>query len=149
LRCDSERPPLRDATFDLVLSRHEAIDPAEVDRVLTPGGTFLTQQVTPDYWPELRPFFPRATIFPDHYRGYAAWFEAHVYAVTLRRHDYRVAWESLGDLVAHLLVAPWTIPDFEVERDIEALLALEAALTTSEGIVLTEGRYLLEARKPA
>src|SRR6185312_14068313 len=95
---------------------------------LATAGTFLTQQVTPDFWPELRPFFPRATIFPDHSRGYTAWFEAHGYAVTLRRHDYRVAWESLGDLVAHLLVAPWTIPDFEVERDIEALLALEAAL---------------------
>ncbi|HXU24084.1 MAG TPA: methyltransferase domain-containing protein, partial [Tepidiformaceae bacterium] len=95
LRCDSERPPLRGAAFDLVLSRHEAIDPTEVDRVLAPGGTFLTQQVTPDVWPELRPFFPRATVFPDHYRGYAAWFEAHGYAVTLRRHDYRVTWASL------------------------------------------------------
>src|SRR6185437_12474628 len=94
LRCDSERPPLRGAAFDLVLSRHEAIDPTEVDRVLAPGGTFLTQQVTPDVWPELRPFSPRATVFPDHYRGYAAWFEAHGYAVTLRRHDYRVTWAS-------------------------------------------------------
>ena len=148
LRCDSERPPLREASFDLVLSRHEAIDPAEIDRVLVPGGTFLTQQVTPDVWPELRTFFPRATVFPDHYHAYAGWFEAHGYAVALQRHDYRVAWASLGELVVQLLVAPWTIPDFEVERDIEALLVLEAALTTPEGIVMTEGRYLLEAKKP-
>ncbi|MGH2631858.1 MAG: class I SAM-dependent methyltransferase, partial [Tepidiformaceae bacterium] len=133
LRCDSERPPLRDASVDLVLSRHEAIDPAEVDRVLTPGGRFLTQQVTPDVWSELRRFFPRATVFPDHYRGYARWFEAHGYGVTLQRHDYRVAWASLGELVVNLLVTPWTIPDFDVARDIEALLALEAALTTPEG----------------
>ncbi|MGH2632647.1 MAG: hypothetical protein ACRDG3_04485, partial [Tepidiformaceae bacterium] len=105
------------------------------------------QQVTPDVWSELRAFFPRATVFPDHYRGYADWFEEHGYSVTAQRHDYRIAWESLGELVVELLVAPWTIPDFDVARDIEALLALEAALTTPEGIVMTEGRYLLEARK--
>lgn len=148
IRCDSERPPLRDTSFDLVLSRHEAIEPAEADRILVPGGIVLTQQVTPDVWPELRRFFPRATLFPDHFRGYGGWFRRHGYAVSLERHDYHVAWESLGDLVVHLLVAPWTIPDFEVERDIGALLALEAALTGPEGIVMTEGRYLLEATKP-
>lgn len=149
VHCDSERPPFREETFDVVLSRHEAITTAEVDRLLRPGGTFLTQQVVPDTWPELREFFPRATVFPDHYRDYAGWFEAHGYEVSLRRHDYRIAWASLGDLVLHLLIAPWAIPDFDVGRDIDALMAVEAALTTPDGIVMRDGRYLLEAHKPA
>ncbi|CAM3261815.1 hypothetical protein OCAE111667_00205 [Occultella aeris] len=42
---DATRLPLPDATFAVVLDRHEAYDPAEVSRVLAPGGGFLTQQV--------------------------------------------------------------------------------------------------------
>ncbi len=36
-----------------------------------------------------------------------------------------------------------------MERDIDALLALESDLGTRDGIVMTEGRYLLEVRKPS
>src|SRR4029450_4494215 len=37
--------PFDEAEFDLVLNRHAAFNPDEVARVLTLGGTFLTQQV--------------------------------------------------------------------------------------------------------
>ena len=37
--------PFEDSRFDVVLNRHELDDPAEVFRVLRPGGVFLTQQV--------------------------------------------------------------------------------------------------------
>ncbi|MEU4324075.1 class I SAM-dependent methyltransferase [Nonomuraea dietziae] len=37
--------PVSEATFDLVLNRHGALNAAEVARVLTPGGRLLTQQV--------------------------------------------------------------------------------------------------------
>src|SRR5699024_3662865 len=40
-----ERLPFSDGHFDLVMSRHEAIDASEVARVLSPGGRLLTQQV--------------------------------------------------------------------------------------------------------
>lgn len=43
---------------------------------------------------------------------------------------------------------PWEVPDFDVARDIEALLALENKLRRREGIVLTESRYIIEAHKP-
>jgi len=46
-----------------------------------------------------------------------------------------------------LLVAPWTIPEFDVERDLDALLAFESAQGTEEGLVVTECRYLLVGRK--
>jgi hypothetical protein len=131
-----------------VLARHEAVEPAEVDRVLAPGGTFLTQQVCPEHWPELKRFIPRATVFPDHWQSYPRWFREHGYEVRAQRLDYRVAFASIADLVFMLLVSPWEIPGFDVERDGRALLALERELSTPDGIVLSEGRYLLEARKP-
>lgn len=147
-RSDAHFLPFRDATFDLILSRHEAIEPAEVDRVLAPGGRFLTQQVMPDNWPELTRYFPRKTIFPDHFVAYHDAFCNLGYSVSRHQHDLTTAYRALGDLVVMLLVAKDYIPDFDIERDAEALLAAEQALATPLGIVLTEGRYLLETHKP-
>ena len=67
LNADSLRLPLRAATFDLIIDRHEALEPAETARVLAPGGTIITQQCGNDDWPELLRFFPRKTRFDDHF----------------------------------------------------------------------------------
>lgn len=147
-RSDAHILPFRDGAFDLVLSRHEAIEPAEVDRILAPGGVLLTQQVMPDNWPELTEFFPRKTVFPDHFSAYHAAFVKLGYAVGRQQHDLKTAYCSLGDLVIMLLVAKDYIPEFDIERDARALLAANRSLATPEGIVVNEGRYLLEARKP-
>ena len=149
VRCDSLRLPLRRATFDLVLDRHEALDPAEVARVLRPGGSVITQQVGPDNWPELRMFFPRKTHFGDHFSAYQRGFiEAGLTIDDARWHEERVAYPELGDVVYLLLVAPWDVPDFDPAAEIDALLALEDALRDDRGIVLTETRYLIRAHRP-
>lgn len=145
----SEQPPFAGASFELVLSRHEAVDPDEVDRMLASGGRFLTQQVMPNHWPELRAHFPRQTVFERHDQAYPAAFRRLGYEVTMQTLEYHVAFETLGDLVFMLITAPWEIPDFDFETEIEALLALERACLTPDGIVLSEGRYMLAARKPA
>jgi SAM-dependent methyltransferase len=140
--------PFSGDSFDLVIDRHEELDPLEVIRVLRAGGRLVTQQVIPEVWPELTPFFPRRTVFGDHYHDYAAVFERAGMAVRRQRHEYRVAYATLGDLVFMLLIAPWTIPEFDPVREIDALLALDDACRTDDGIVLTEGHYLLTAEKP-
>ncbi len=147
--CEAERMhlPFRNGSFDLVLDRHEALDPAELDRILAPGGLVVTQQVTSGTWPELRRYFDRATRFPNHDDDYPGSFRDLGYEVEFQRHDFRTAFATLSDLVQMLVVAPWTIPGFSVELDILALRTLEAELTTPDGIVLRDGRYLLQARK--
>jgi SAM-dependent methyltransferase len=145
---ESERPPFADGAFDLVLSRHEAIVPMEVDRILAPGGRFITQQVMPNHWPELRAHFPRQAIFEPHDETYPAAFRALGYRVSMHTHECEVAFETLGDLVFMLITAPWEIPGFDIEADIDALLAVERDCLAPAGIVLSEGRYLLEACKP-
>jgi SAM-dependent methyltransferase len=149
VRCRSLPLPFADETFDLVFDRHEELEPAEVARVLPPGGSVVTQQVGRTNWQELQPHFPRMTDFGDirgeYGRGFAA---AGLIVVRSEAHDYRVAYESLGDIVFMLHVTPWTIPDFDVERDIDALLALEERCTTSDGLVMTWSRFLLIADKP-
>lgn len=150
VRCDSLRLPFADGCVDLVLSRHEALDPAEVVRVLAPGGVVVTQQIEADAWPELRRFFPRMTTFGDHFTAYRDGFRAGGLEITTaQRHARRQTFATLGDLVFMLLIAPWTIPEFDpLGQDLDALLALEAELGTAGGITLSEGRYLLVARSP-
>lgn len=144
----SEVTPWAAQSFDLVLSRHEAIVPEEIVRILRPGGVFITQQVGIGQWEELRPFFPRKTVFPDHYALYRQAFEAAGLGVTSRTHAWRAAYGGLGEIAYMLLVAPWEVPDFDAEADIDALLALEDAHGSDRGIVLTLSRYLMIARKP-
>lgn len=148
VRADSLRPPFRDVSFDVVLSRHEAIEPAEVDRMLRPGGTFMTQQVAEQHWREIAPFFPNRQTWPDHYTIYGDWFRNAGYDVEAQDHQWPLAYPNLGEIVYMLLVASWEVPGFDPVADIDALLALEDAHRTAGGIVLTADRYLITAHKP-
>jgi hypothetical protein len=150
LWCSALSLPLVNESFELVLDRHEALEPAEVARVLAPGGTVLTQQVW-NYANELARFFPRRTDFGDHFHRYQEGFGAAGLEVAdARTHAWRDAYESLGDLVYMLSIAPWEVPDFDpLGEDLEALLDLERQLSTPDGIVMSSGSYIIEARKPA
>ncbi len=141
--------PFAANTFDLVINRHSSLEPAEVDRVLRPGGALVTQQVGRGNWSELDPHFPRVYDWGDELGRQSQGLRALGYNVTVHEHRERVAVPSLGDFVYMLSVASWTIPDFDVARDLDALLALERDCLTDEGFVITEERYLLTARKPA
>jgi hypothetical protein len=116
----------------------------------------LTQQVGPNNWCELSCYFPgatagnrsRVTDFGDIRGEYARGFEmAGLTVLRNEEHDYKVAYGSLGEMVFMLLVTPWTIPDFDVERDLDSLLTLEADCSTAEGLVMTWSRFLLVAEK--
>jgi SAM-dependent methyltransferase len=150
VRCRSLQLPFAGGSFDLVIDRHEELDPAEVARVLARGGRAVTQQVGAENWRELRDHFPRRTDFGDIRGEYSRGFvQAGLRVVRDEQHHYRVAYGSLGDIVFMLLVAPWEIPDFDVERDLEALLELEEACSTEEGLIMTWSRFLLVAEEPA
>ena len=81
---------------------------------------------------------------------YADGFEAAgLKIITNLEHDHKVAYASLEDLVYLLALMPWTIPKFNLEDDVEALLALESECTSEEGLVLTESRFLIIAERPS
>jgi SAM-dependent methyltransferase len=150
VRTSSLELPFRDTRFDLVLSRHEELSPKQVARVLTPGGRCLTQQVVSDYWPELREVFPDMTRFPDHYAEYQRGFlEAGLHVEAAREFRRPVRFRELGHLVYHLVAGPWILPGFGVESHREALARLESRVQSDEGLVLTEGFYLLQVQAPA
>ncbi|MEE8041425.1 MAG: methyltransferase domain-containing protein [Pseudomonadales bacterium] len=147
VRASSLALPFSEGAFDVVLSRHEEISPTEVVRVLAEGGEFLTQQVIPDIWHELRDVFADMTRFPDHYVEYQREFtEAGAVVRDAREFRRPVRFRELGHLVYHLVAAPWTIPGFSVESHHELLGELAQRVRINQGLVLTEGFYLLRVR---
>lgn len=148
-RNDRGEIPCRDGSFDLVIDRHEAFDPADVARILRPEGWFVTQQVAAAQWAELRRRLPMTDwshVRPAMLDGLrAAGFEIARDEV----HTERVAYPSLGEVVYLLAVSSaWELPGFGLERYLDALLAVEADCSTGDGLVLTEGHYLIVARRP-
>jgi SAM-dependent methyltransferase len=152
VRCSGEAKhlPFRAGSFDLVLNRHGAVVPSEIDRILQHGGRFLTQQIDPGDWSELPRFFPRTTVWhANDHQLRAAEFEQLGHRVESRRHEYRLAYGSIADLTFNLAVTPWTIPGFAYERDVEALLRLDEELSTGEGLVMTRALNLISTVKLA
>ncbi len=145
----SRHLPFADASFELVIDQHEDLSPVEVVRVLAPGGHLLTQQVANSNWQELREFFPRMTNLGPHFELYQDGFRNGGLTVTrAETHDAQEAYRSLGEFVYMLVATPWTIPEFDVERDLDALLAFERSVTREHGLVLTNSHYVIEAHKP-
>jgi len=100
VHCRSVQLPFKDQGFDLVINRHEELEPREVARVVGPRGKIITQQVGRDNWRELRTYFPDMTDFGDHRKRHAEGFEAEGLRITANlSHDYRVANGELGDFL--------------------------------------------------
>jgi SAM-dependent methyltransferase len=148
--CSSLQLPFADATFDVVLSRHEDFSTSDVARVLRPGGRFITQQVGHDDWHDIRTYFPEATDFGNHFVRYQRELAAEGMRVEwAQRHEYTAAYETPGDFAYMLLTAPWLLPDLDVERDIDRLLAFfEARRTPDGGVAVAEVREITVAVKP-
>jgi SAM-dependent methyltransferase len=113
------RLPFPGASFDLVVSRHEEYDPAEVGRVLKPGGVFITQQVGGRDLAEIN----EALQGPPHqYRSYDLAFarddlaQAGFEILDAREERYPATFADLGALVLMLRITPWHVPGFTAEK---------------------------------
>ena len=149
VRCRSHFLPFSDSCFDVVLNRHEELTPEEVVRVLRPAGSFLTQQWGAS-WEEMRSFFPRilapvGDLFQEYVSGLR---EAGLAVLDARQSKTVRAYSGVGDIVTMVLLDGAIIPDFDpLGLDLKAVLEMERGLTTAEGLILSEGSFIIEARK--
>jgi SAM-dependent methyltransferase len=148
---DDDPMPFANGEFDLVLNRHGAFNPAEVARILAPGGTFLTQQVHGRSVEDLmaafdaRPQWPDAT--PDKYVPQLT--AAGLTIVTAQEWSGRLLFTDVGAIVYYLKFVPWLVPDFSVDRYVEQLLKLQGQLDRGEPLAFGARQYLIEASKAA
>ncbi|MCX4472803.1 class I SAM-dependent methyltransferase [Micromonospora sp. NBC_01655] len=145
--------PVRDATLDLVVSRHP-VDTRwdEVARVLRPGGTFLSQQIRGGTVRELSeallgPLPPPARQLPE--QAVAAAAAAGLTVVDLREATLRTEFHDIAGVVYFLRKVVWTVPGFTVERYRPQLARLHARIEAQGGFVAHARRFLIEAVRPA
>ena len=142
--------PFADASFDLVLNRHSGYNLADVIRVLSPGGVYLTQQVDGHTLQGLITFFDAQTKWPDETlaRNEADMHAAGLLIEAAREWSGRTEFKSVGALVYFLRAIPWMVDDFSVERHRAYLLRLQERLERGAPLAFTQRRYLIRARKP-
>ena len=147
---DTGPMPFEDGEFELVLNRHSPFNSSEVARVLSPGGTFLTQQVHGMWLWDLQAAFDVAPPFPENSPGkYVPKLEAAGLVMeAVEEWEGRMAFLDVGAIVYYLKAVPWDVPGFTVKTHLEYLLALQERLELGEELSFHTARFLLEARKP-
>ncbi|WBB68900.1 methyltransferase domain-containing protein [Micromonospora sp. WMMD812] len=144
--------PFRNASFDLVVSRHPVrTDWAETARVLRPGGTFLSQQIGAGTVRELSeailgPLPPPAQRHPD--QAVATARAAGLTVVDLREATLRTVFHDIAAVVWFLRKVVWTVPGFTVDRYRPELLALHRRIRAEGPFVAHARRFLIEAHRP-
>ena len=147
---EREMPFAAAGEFGLVLNRHSAFNSREIARILTPGGTFLTQQVHGLYAHDLLAAFHVAPLWPD---ATPAFYLPRLRTAGLEivmAEDWTgtLTFTDVGAIVYYLKAVPWSVPGFTVATHLEQLLALQWRLDMEGKLVFAAKKYIIEAQKP-
>ena len=147
---DTGPMPFGDSEFDLVLNRHAQFNSSEVARVLSPGGTFLTQQVHGMWLWDLKAAFDATPTFPDNRPAkYVPKLKAAGLVMeAVEEWQGRMVFADVGAIVYYLKAIPWEVPGFTAKTHLKYLFALQDRLDSGEELGFHAARFLLEASKP-
>ena len=149
---DASNVPFADESFDIVLNRHGDFGPAEIWRLLKPGGIFITQQVGSEndrdlvkaVLPELEKPFPHNNLTEQR-----PLFEQLGFEVLRADEAYGpIRFFDVGAFVWFAHIIEWEFQGFSVERCFEKLLQLQKTIETDGKFEGTTHRFLIVARKP-
>ena len=143
--------PFAAGTFALVVNRHESYSPTEVARVLSPGGTFLTQQVGEDDDRELRELFGAP-------RGPTGWnlslavdqISAAGFAIVEAREEApKKVFTDIGGVAwySSVLASMGDLPGFTIDGSREFLAEIWRVIRRDGGFVVHDHRMLIEATR--
>jgi hypothetical protein len=133
-----------------VINRHSGFNIAEVERVLAPGGTFLTQQVDGTNLADLSAAFD--TVQPWTWFT-LDWLLSRI-AETSLIVEQAQAWEgktrfhNVGALVYYLKAVPWIVEGFSVETHLSYLLKLQERLEREGALAFADKSMIVRASKP-
>ena len=123
--------PWPSGSFDMVINRHGDFEPAEICRVLRPGGIFVTQQVGSQNDRELVELLLPGTPlpFPDnHLAAVSERFRSQGFALLDSQETFRpIRFYDVGALVWFAKIIEWEFPGFSVEACFPRLLEIGRA----------------------
>jgi SAM-dependent methyltransferase len=141
--------PFESNSFDLVIDRHSGFNIAEVERVLAPGGTFLTQQVDGRNFSDLSAAFdcqqPWTFFTLD-------WVlekieETQLVVEIAQEWTGKTVFADVGAIVYYLKAVPWTVEKFSAERNQAHLFKLQQRLEREGELVFSDMLMLIKAAK--
>lgn len=148
---DGENLPFDEALFDLVISRHESFNPVEVNRVLRPGGKFITQQVGGLDNLELNQILQKEVSFPFINWGLAealiGLYEANFAVQIAEKAALKSTFLDIGAVVYYLKAIPWQVEEFDPKTHADGLTAIHNIIEEQGKFVATAHRFLIVARK--
>jgi SAM-dependent methyltransferase len=143
------RLPFPSASFALVVSRHEAFVAAEVARVLTAGGAFLTEQVGSD-WRDFhdllglqRPAARRLTLalLREQLHG------AGLRTIAAGEGTEVTRFGDVGAFAWYLRAVPWAVRGFTIDRHRAALERVHDRIRAGGVVAVRQPALWLEAEK--
>jgi SAM-dependent methyltransferase len=146
------RLPFEDAAFELAINRHGGLLPAEILRVLKPGGILITQQVGGKNCIELNDALGSPPDFLS-----SAWnldaaarqLESAGWKILRREEEFPAAeFKDIGAVVYYLKAVPWQINDFSLEKYYDRLGEICSVIEKQGSFPVKEHRFLIEASKP-
>lgn len=143
--------PFDDERFDLVINRHEGFEPDEVFRILTPGGTFITQQVGELDNLELNQMLQMDApyLFTD-WGLESEFFRLHESGLSIIRAEkaaLRTRFLDIGAVVYYLKAIPWQVEGFSPQTHAEKLVRLHNYIERQGEFITTAHRFLIIAHK--
>ncbi|QTC42655.1 methyltransferase domain-containing protein [Bacillus sp. V3] len=142
--------PFGDGAFDLIINKHEEYSPAEVRRVLTSDGIFVTQQVGGNDCVRIN----QALGAPVN-EEYLNWNLEYA-SEELRREGFDVfeckeeepyqRFYDIGALVYYLKAIPWQVPDFSIERYKDALYSIHETIQSVGFFEVKTHRFVMKAK---
>jgi len=148
---DASALPFADESFDMLINRHGDYDPAEIRRVLKPGGLFITQQVGSHNDRELVDMALPGLSLPFADNNLACQrprFEAAGFGILRAEEAFRrIAFFDIGAFVWFARIIEWEFPGFSVEKCFDRLLAMQKIIEEKGKIEGTTHRFLIVAKK--
>ncbi len=151
LLMDNFETGFSDCTFDVITNRHAGFSELEVDRILKPGGLFITQQVGRNNTLNVLAAFDWT---PDSF-GVGYWDQSWqeeiqnmgYEVVTSEQYDVDYWFCDIQSLLFWLKSVPLLAP-FDLDRHFRNVERLIASAWSAKGLKTNEHRKLLVARKP-
>lgn len=144
-------PPFQDGYFNLVTNRHGSFLAHELQRILKPGGLFITQQVGGENNFKLNQLLQEKPEFI-----YSHWtlnlavqqLTDAGFQILEQKNEYpETTVLDIGALVFHLKVIQWQITDFSVEKYHDKLVEIHNMIQEQGSLKIRSHRFLIVARK--
>ena len=146
---DDTALPFQDGQFDLIINQHESYAASEVNRMLSPNGIFLTQQVGGLDCAELN------EQFGIHLNSEFASWSLETACNELNENGFTILeakeefpfqrFYDIGAIVYYLKAIPWQIPDFTVEGYFEELYRIHEIILQKGYFDVKQHRFMIKA----